>query len=328
LEENYYRDGVKKDKCAYRILCGDTTEVEFTDAPSWETQYISTQSSVDLGGNVESNIVMKDGKFVGEIINHTNVDFYHGVLLLNDYVQEFDQLKAGETLEVDISTKELKDIDEVFYGGNYQEVRDKVANGEMTRYEAYLRYVEQDLLREYYVYQDNSDVIPVVFFGFSEAPILSGDKKVNGEGVLENNLTLYKQDYPLQLSKQEAFTINLQGTVDAPVKFDNYDYDTGSAVYPFEESDFYVDYTIPEGVRIDHMEIQFIRDRGEEVPSGITIFNNKTMEWDEISLEEPVDAENYIDESNHVEIMMHCLKEREWGVPELLIQGGGLFVEN
>lgn len=320
---------MKKDKCAYRILCGDTTEVEFPDAPSWETQYISTQKSVDLGGNVESNIVMKDGKFVGEIINHTNVDFYHVVLLLNDHVQEFDQLKAGEVLEVDIRTRDLKDVDQVFYGGHrYQEVRNKVANGEMTRYEAYLKYVELDLLREYYVYQGNSAVIPVTFLGFSEAPILSGEKKVNGERVLENNLTMYMQDFPLEISKQEDFQLELSGTADAPVKFDTYDYETETAVYPFEESDFYVTYSIPEGIRIDRMEIQASSENGAIIPSGITMFNNKTMEWDEISLQQAIDAENYIDESNQVEIMMHCVQEREWIVPELLIQGGGLFVEN
>ncbi|MDD4843627.1 MAG: hypothetical protein PHU31_04765 [Anaerotignum sp.] len=328
-EENYYEDGVKKDKCAYRILCGDTTEVEFPDAPSWETQYISTQKSVDLGGNVESNIVMKDGNFVGEIINHTNVDFHHVILLLNDHMQEFDQLKAGETLEIDISEKELKDVDDVLYKGyDYQGVRDQVANGEMTRYEAYLKYEKLDLLQQYYVYQGNSTVIPVTFFGFSEAPILSGEKKVNGARVLENNLSMYMQDFPLELSKQEDFQLELSGTADAPVRFDNYDYETESAVYPFEESDFYVTYSIPEGIRIDSMEIQALGERGALIPSGITMFNNKTMEWDGISLETPVDAENYIDESNQVQIMMHCLKEREWAVPELLIQGGGLFVEN
>lgn len=330
MDEDYYynMEGTKKEKCAYRILCGDTTEVKFPDTPSWATQYIRTQHSVDLGGNVESTVVMKDGKFVGEIINHTNVDFYHVVLLLNDYVQEFDQLKAGQTLEVDIRTKDLVDADQVFYGGNYQDVRTKVANGEITRNEAYLSYMEQDLLREFYVYQDNSELIPVTFFGFSESPILGGEKKINGNQVLENNLTIYMQNFSLELSKQEEFEVGLNGTVDSSSKFDNYKYNYGAGIYSFDDAEFNVTYTIPEGIRIDRMEIQVLSNRGESIPNDIKIFNNKTQVWDEISLKKPVDAENYVDESNCVKLSMYCLKEREWGVPELLIQGGGLFVEN
>ncbi|WP_304509260.1 hypothetical protein [Anaerotignum sp.] len=328
-EDHYYGSDTQKEKCAYRILCGDTTEVKFPDTSSWQTQYFNTQKSINLGGNIESTVVMKDGGFVGEIINHTNVDFYHVVLLFNGYLQDFGSLKAGETLEVNISSEKVAQGDQIFSNGYYyQEFRDKVHSGEVTRYEAYLKYMEQDMQNQFYDYQVNTDLIPVTFFGYSDTPILNGERKINGNQVLENNITMYQQDFPLELSKQEEFEVELKGIVDAPIKFDHYENDGGDSIYPFEDSDFYVEYDIPDDIRVDRMEIDVEAPNDELVPQKIELFNEETQEWDEVVLYERVSVEKYVGEDNVVKMRMHCLKERESGVPKLLIQGGGLFAGN
>ncbi len=330
MDENYYRDSSSnKEKCAYRILCGNTTEVTFSDSQSWGTQYFNTQSSVDLGGNVESTVEMKDGKFVGEIRNHTNVDFYRVALMLDGYLQEFDTLKAGETLQVDVSMTDLAKQNHVYYDGyDYGAIREQVANGETTRQEAYLRYMEQDLQQQYYQYEENSGLIPVSFFGYSETPILGGVKKLNGKQVQEHNITMYMQDFPLELSKQKEFEVELPGLVDAPVKYDEYSDEFGNKVYPYEESDFYVSYTIPTGVRVDRMQFRAEGSNDEVVPKKVNLWNRKTQEYDEVMLDERISAENYVDDTNLVVITMHCLPESEMAVPKLWIQGGGLNVGN
>lgn len=330
MEDNYYRDSSSnKEKCAYRIFCGNTTEVTFSDSQSWDTQYFNTQKSVDLGGAIESNVEMKDGRFVGEIINHTNVDFYRVVLMLDGYIQQFDALKAGESLQVDVPRTELTKENNVYYDGyDYGAIREQVANRKITRQEAYLRYMEQDLQQQYYEYEENAGLIPVSFFGYSQAPILGGEKKLNGKQVQEHNITMYMQNFPLELSKQKEFEIELPGLVDAPVKYDEYSDEFGNKVYPYEESDFYVSYTIPNGVRVDQMEFRADGVSDEVVPEKANLWNRKTQEYDEITLGERISAENYIDETNLVVITMHCLSENEMAVPKLMIQGGGLNVGN
>ncbi|NCC16491.1 MAG: hypothetical protein EOM28_09105 [Clostridia bacterium] len=328
MDEYYHNGVIQKERCAYRILCGDATEITFSDSQSWGTQYFKTQSSMDLGGAIESTVVMKDGKFTGEIINHTNVDFYHVVLMLDGYLSEFDALGAGETLAVDINIEDLTKEQQVIYSGyNYEEIREQVNSGEMSRNEAYLRMMEQDLQQQYYNYQESTDLIPVTFFGYSDASILSGEKKVNGKQVLENNIVMYQQNFPLELSKQEEFQIELTGTIDAQMKFDQYRDDFGDRVHPFEDGDFYISYTMPEGVRIDSLKIR-VGVMDEFVPDALKLFNRKTQEWDEVSLDEPINAQDYVDESNLVEIKMGCMQDIETQVPELLIQGGGLFAGN
>jgi hypothetical protein len=330
MDENYYRESLSNnEKCAYRILCGNTTEVTFSDSESWGTQYFGTQSSVDLGGNVESTVKMKDGKYVGEIINHTNIDFYRVVLMLDGNFHAFESLKAGDTLKVDLKIADLEKENENLYGGfNDEAIRKQVTNGEITRKEAYMWYMEHDLRERYYNYQQNTSLIPVTFYGYSQKSILSGEKKLNGKQVLEDSLTMYKQDFPLELSKQEQFEIGLKGTIDSNAKFnENYD-EFGSTLYPYEESDFYITYALPEGVKVNQMELQGTARDYVSLPEVLTIFNRKTKEWDEVNLGEKLAVENYIDESNMVEIMMHCLKEKETVLPKLWMQGGGLFAGN
>lgn len=332
MDENYYGSGgsdTLKEKCVYRILCGDTTEVKFPDTSSWQTQYFNTQKNIDLGGNIESTVVMKDGGFVGEIANHTNVDFYHVVLLLNGYLQDFGSLKAGETIEVNISREQVTQGDLIFSSGYYyQEIRDKVASGELTRYEAYLKYMEQDMQNQFYDYQANTNLIPVTFFGYSDSPIFNGVRKINGKQVLENNITMYQKDFPIELSKQKEFEVVLSGIVDDPAKFDQYESDGGNSIYPFEDSDFYVEFDMPENIRIDRMEIEVEAPNDESVPQKIELFNQEKQEWDEVALYERVSVDGYVGEDNVVKMRMHCLKEREVGVPKLFIQGGGLFAGN
>ncbi|KAF5068751.1 hypothetical protein DSECCO2_239770 [anaerobic digester metagenome] len=330
MEENHYRDSLSNNEvCAYRILSGNSTEVTFSDSESWGTQYFSTQSSVDLGGNVESTVRMKDGKYVGEIINHTNVDFYRIALMLDGNFHNFESLKAGDTLTVDIKISDLVKENLDLYGGfNNEVVREQVASGEMTRKEAYMLYMEHDLRERYYNYQQNTSLIPVTFYGYSQEPILSGEKKLNGKQVQEDSLTMYKQDFPLELSKQEQFEISLNGIIDSNTKYNENNDEFGSMLYTYEDSDFDITYALPDGVKINQMELQGTTRDYVSLPETLTIFNRKTKEWDEVKLGEKLAVENYIDESNKVEIMMHCLKEEETVLPKLWMQGGGLFVGN
>lgn len=330
MDENYYRETLSNNEvCAYRILCGNSTEVTFSDSESWGTQYFSTQSSVDLGGNIEATVNMKDGKYVGEIINHTNVDFYRVTLMLDGNFHNFESLKAGETLTVDLKISDLIKENLNLYGGfNDEDIREQVASGEMTRKDAYMLYMEHDLRERYYNYQQDTSLIPVTFYGYSQKPILSGEKKLNGKQVLEDSLSMYKQDFPLELSKQEQFEITLNGTVDSNTKYNENNDEFGSTLYPYEESDFYITYALPEEVKMNQIELQGTARDYVSLPEALTIFNRKTKEWDEVNLGEKLTVENYIDESNKVEIMMHCLREKETVLPKLWIQGGGLFVEN
>lgn len=330
IDDYYNYDGMENEKCVYRILSGDTTEIVFVDGSSWGTQYFRTQRSVDLGGSIESTVAMKGEKFIGEIINHTNMDFYKVVLMLGGNLHEFDALGAGETLKVEVGKDDLAQGNTNYYRGYYyDDIREKVRTGEITRQEAYLNYIEEDLRQQFYNYEESIELIPVTFFGYSDASILSGEMEVNGKSVLENNMVMYQQSFPLELSKQEEFWIGLEGSVDGPVKFDQYDHGFGDKVYPFEDSEFYIGYNLPKGVRIDSLELHV---EGEEdgtfMPEDMKIYNRKTQQWDDLAMEESIQAQDYLDENHLVEVSVHCMKERETKVPKLYIQGGGLFAGN
>lgn len=241
---------------------------------------------------------------------------------------EFDALAGGETLEVDISMEELTKEDERFGDYNYDEIRSAVNNGEISRRDAYLRYIEEDIQQEFYEYEENIDLIPVTFFGFSESPVFQGEKKVNGKKVLENNIVMYFQRFPVELSSLKEFEIPLEGAIYASVDFNQYDNGYGDIIDAFEDGDFNLEYATPTGVRIDELKFEMGMNSDKYIPEFIKIFNRKNQVWDEVALGQPMHAQDYIDENNLVEVVIHCLQDKETKVPKLFIKGGGLFAGN
>ena len=325
MEENRYGEVGEREKCAYRILSGNTTEVTFSDSQSWSTQYFKTQKNLDLGGTVESTVVMKDGKFEGEIINHTNVDFYDVALMLSGSIRSFGPLQAGGTIEVNVTNEDMANASDLF---DYEKVSQQIKRREITRNDAYLRYIQDNLARQNIVMQQNMDLVPVTFFGFSDVPILEGTHRLNGKSALENSLTMYMQEFPLELSKQESFEIEFNGKFDSNAKFSQGINEYGTQVHSFEEMDLGVTYSLPTGVRIDQLALSFPTGRDSDLPQSVKLFNRSTQTWDEVISLDTIAPEDYTDGSNVVEALVYCPAESETIIPKLWIKGGGLNAGN
>lgn len=329
IEESSYTAEAETETPMYRILCGDTTEVTFLESPSWSTQYFKTQRTMDLGGNIEMTMAMKNDRFVGEITNHTNVNFYKVVLMFNGYLHEFDALEAGATLEVDISMEDLAKRNWQLYGrGQYEVIRKKLDEGEITRKEAFLGLIEEDLQRKFSREEENTALLPVAFYGYSDASLLGKENSLNGKTVLKNNVAMYHQNFSIELPDQEKFEVGLRGDVEDNSKLQRDIIGLEEHIYTKEDCELHVNYTIPDDIRVDAMQLNINSGDKQFISEYMEIYNMKTQQWDEVKIGEPINFINYIDEHNLVKITFHCPGDVEVKVPKLLIQGGGLHAGN
>ncbi|MFV0314481.1 MAG: hypothetical protein ACK5I7_05185, partial [Anaerotignum sp.] len=317
----------QQEKCMYRILSGDTTQIVFHETPSWGLQQFTAQKNLDMGGSVESNVTLQGDKFVGEIVNNTNVDFYKFVLWLDGYGYEFDALGAGGTMQVTVGMDEVSKENARTYDQyrQYDEIREKVNSAEMTRKEAYASYLEHDLLGQVYPKEASGYALPIGFFGYSDVSVIEGEMKLNGKRVSENSLTMYYQNIVLDLSKQEAFRIGINGMIEGEGNYDLYEDASRKTVYSFEDTILEIDYTIPTDVYLDTIEFYGDGKYSYTVSENVKVYNRKTQQWDTVNLAEPIAAENYVDENNLIKASIHVVGNAETEVPRLYIEGGGLL---
>lgn len=328
VEEYYYRSEGAQETCLYRVSAGDTTEVLYEDSTSWQTRYFKSRSAVDMGGTVESTIVTEGDRFVGEIINNTTFDFYRTSLILDGYHYTLEGLPAGESMQIDISRADMTQADRYGYGYEYQKIREMVQSGEITRADAYLREQENDLRNRYYDDSMSSDIIPVVFFGYSDADLLSGDLQINGRRALENNTAAFCKSFPLKLSEMASFTAQMQGQIESLEEYEAYEYQDHVSFYTYAQGEYQMVYTLPE--QTSAHTLTFVQE-DFDVQNGNTamqIFDCNQEAWVSLQSNEAIPAADYVSDAGEIRLRMDCEAEREYVLPELNVEGGGLLAGN
>ena len=332
---SYENQPIQIDQKLYSQYMGkDKTEIIYPDQMSWNIQDFIGHKVVDLGGVIECNVVMKDGKYVGEVTNHTNVDFYNVELLLGDYTKEFSALASGETMAVDVSVNELVESYNLTYDKRYQ-----ARIGEITELEAYT-FMKQEALRESrhskQGLQNNRKEyeIPIAFYGYSDTSVVTGDMKVNGKNVPQHHISMYQQDFSIDLTKTEEFQLEVRPDVHTIENMQHYKDLREDIVYGEEAGSIEVSYEIPQELNINEMSLkvnlpvdpeQYHLDR---IPNDISILNATSGGWDSIKLDQNLEKERYTDEYGLVRIRLNIQEKMELTIPTLIVKGGTSNVGN
>ncbi|WP_317855524.1 hypothetical protein [Chakrabartyella piscis] len=349
--EYNYNQVDRGEEAVYHISQGSGEVVMEGVYSSWETEHLQTTIDMDLGGHILCDIELEDGNYVGTVANNTNVNFQEAGLSLDGYYHKIGVLAAGEMVEISVNRSELQSLGwSIGSGRNYGNVRTEVANGTMTRVEAFDQNQKEGFLYRVGRQRDFSvDVVAVTFFGFDDTNLFDAPQYVNEKEMKESNLTLYRQDFWIPLSEMESFTqeidpkIGFDGDMDvwADGYSDRYQYalmkETGEATFT---------YTMPKNVQISEMTWVVGTEEMYAILNGEYFAKNQvTGKYDLIGsydgLEETyddvkfgnyqvisLDVDLYLSKEGLVEIMVPIEEGYEFMVPKLEVTGGGLHVGN
>lgn len=328
-----------KEKPIRKILSGESTEVTFYDNQSWATNTFMTNTSIDLGGGFESTISMDGNVISGEVINHTNLDFYGVVIGTAGHFQRFDQLKAGESLKFSYNMKEIPSRKGIYEMVNeiYDEINDRAATrkrikeGTLSVNEAYELYqqknlVEDSLQIEYYQKQENFEtgILPIVVYAFNDIPVLPQKKYVNGDLVLERNLGFYRCKFDLDLSRSGEVSIPF-GLI-YPARFEadftvNRDVYT-NYLYPDKSGEVDCIFQMPKGIEVSTFQIRTQADL-VSFSKEPEIYHVATNTWEPLKAEEYQNVEEYLTDDGAIRVRIFINEVREVAMPEIRLKGRG-----
>ncbi len=328
-----------------KILSGENTEVTFYNNRSWATNNFKTQTSVDLGGNLESTVTLNGNHLSGKIINHTNLDFYGVVIGIAGHFQRFDQLNAGESLNIEYIMDETVntgtnayDITDEMYGylNDRGEVRKRIKEGTLNTNEAYRLYQQKNLIEDsmqvdYYGDGETLEegILPIIFYAFNDTPVLPQKKYINGELALERTVGFYRSKLELDLSHTKEFDIPF-GII-YPTRFESeniVNQDIYSKyMYPDKAGEVDCIYQIPKNVQLSMMQI---RNQADVVSfyADPQIFNVKLNNWEPLKTEEYYNIEEYLTGENTIKVRLFINEARDVAMPEMRLKGRGTNAGN
>ncbi|MBY0085966.1 hypothetical protein H7K37_12495 [Brevibacillus brevis] len=80
----------------------DQTHIDFRDVEFWSMRKVATEQSLSDVGKIESNLSYENGALKGTVTNHTKYSLRDVTISTGMQVQEFPQLAAGSSIEVNL----------------------------------------------------------------------------------------------------------------------------------------------------------------------------------------------------------------------------------
>ncbi|MBM6829446.1 hypothetical protein H9X85_07350 [Anaerotignum lactatifermentans] len=341
MEDYYYFSGENTEECEYRVEAGETNRLTFYDLSTWESCELTARSIVDLGGTVQCQVRTEGSVVYCLIENDSNVDFVDAYIRLHEQYLPLGELPAGESREVSLDTEAMGEdtlrntLRTAVWGGETS-MSQLAEQGTITRQEAFRLNLEEDLLNMYDSdrgegYFDSEQEI-CTFFGFSDAPLLTGAKTVNGKEPRETNLHLYHIPVRQDLAKMEQFSlpymIGPQATETNGQGYDLY-YDSWEgrhflSPYGEEERDVTLKYQVDSDLRIDLFQFR-LSSQSYVVSQKTEIYNLRTGQW-EILQEVPYEnTADYVDGDNTILVRLHLMGSDTVITPEMRMEGGGKY---
>ncbi|NLK37221.1 MAG: hypothetical protein GX299_03955 [Epulopiscium sp.] len=340
--QDAYRGGFGrrgKEKPIRKILSGEGTKVIFYDNQSWATNTFMTNTSVDIGGGLESTISLDGNLISGEVINHTNLDFYGVVIGTAGCFQRYDQLKAGESLKFSYKMKDISSRKGIYemvnemYGdiNDRAVVRKRIKESTLSANEAYELYqqknlVEDSLKLEYYQKQENFEtgILPIVVYAFNDAPVLPQKKYINGELALERNLGLYRCKFNIDLSRSGEVTIPFGLIYPARVESEfsvNRDVYT-NYLYPDKAGEVDCIFQMPKGIDVSMFQVRTQADL-VSFSKEPEIYHIATDTWEPLKAEEYQNVKEYLTDDGALRVKIFINEVREVAMPEIRLKGRG-----
>lgn len=340
MEDYYYFSGENTEQCEYRVETGETTSITFYNRSTWESSLLTAKSIVDAGGTVSCQVYTEDGITYCVIDNETSVDFTDAYVRVHGQYLAVGQLLAGETREVSLemgnsSQANNRNSLQLAVRGGEETLPSQVEQGLITRQEAFRLNLEEDMLDIYYnrdtdsSYFDSTQEV-CAFFGFSEAPLLTGIKTVNGKAVAETNLHLYHISFTEDLAKTASFSlpylIGPQMTEAYGQGYDLY-YDSWEgrsflSPYDEEERDVVLKYQVDSDLRIDLFQFN-TSSQSYSVSQKTEIYNLRTGQWETLTEMPYTNTADYMDGENTIQVRLHIIGSDTVITPVMRIEGGG-----
>lgn len=353
---HYHGNQQRNAVCQYKVLYDqEKTNITFYELGTWQTHTVTANTTLNLGGNVDCDIVFDDKTVTGSVTNHTNVDFVDAILGVGNFFVKVGELPAGETVQINhkIEPEQLngtyyrEQMDMALYGsdaaGHPLNAMTLVHNGTISTQEGFRLKREEELVseiveltdrkRDAEIGWDNKQEI-CQFYGFTENPVFGGNKYINGKPVAESSINIYYQTFTRDLSKVKAF--DLPFTVlpsmqdynnnDVTLSYDKWENTCSLSNDTEQVAEAILPYTIGQDVRVD--TIQFYLEN-EMYTNGITesakIYNNKTQQWEELKDSPYTPATDYLNEQGQIQIKVFVQEQGYIQVPKLRVKGGGLY---
>lgn len=338
IEDYYYISGENTEECEFRVESGETNSITFYDRSTWESSQLTARSIVDIGGTISCQVRTEDGVTYCVIDNQSGVDFTDAYVRIHGQYVAVGQLMAGESREVSLHPVDADQnsgrstLQLALWGG--ENLYTQVERGDMTRQEAFRKNLEEDMLNIYGDYEQEevfaSEREVCAFFGFSDAPLLTGTKSVNGKAVAETNLHLYHISYTEDLAETSSFSLPyLIGPQRVDEERQSYDlyYDSWEGRYflsPYdeEERDVTLRYQVENDLRIDLFQFQ-IYDQNYPVSQKTEIYNLRTGQWEPLTEEPYTNTSDYINGENAIMVRLHMNGSDTVITPMMRMEGGG-----
>lgn len=344
VDNGWYGGNGNQEELDYKVTIGDGTNIVFYDNMAWETNYASASATLELGGNVISNVAFDGEKVVGTVTNGTSVNFMDAYLKLDYVYIPLGELPAGETIDVSYDLSE-ENADRLtgermsnLFMKDGMSMWDQVQNGTMTEERGYTLLRQRDLMEILYNQnmekqsQWENSQITCEFFGFSDMPIFDSVKYLNGKPARENCLSMFHTTYQKDLSHEKSFDLPftiLPDTTDQAINYGVY-YDNWNNFcevnnYMDTEQEIVLQYVVGEGVRIDEIQFAFDEDFNSGMYADPQVYNVKTGQWEDFVETPYAPGEDYINEERVVQFKMYLEPGTYTHAPRMRVKGGGLY---
>ena len=315
------------------------TEIVYYNQNSWENNYfLTTAESVCESDSIAADLRVEGSAIVGTVTNNMENDLVDVLATFAGQTIRIGYIPAGESAEINIplsSEEYTKWVDnsyqmlrQLFYGLSDNDYNDSlVFRTGMSTTEAYKIEQRYRLFTDTQNYSGgdlrNTD-FKVKISAYSENPIITGEKTINGEAVNENWENLYTKTFDVEMS--DNFDIPAGYIFADRVYLDDILQQNNIDIYYYElytgsANSVGCEYDLPGADKITSMEFSW--DNYDAFVSEPQIYRYSDDTWVNISAADLKNgAQDYISEEGKLNVKAEIYNDTYVTLPKISIKGG------
>lgn len=306
---DYIQNVTGNDTYICKIKTGQNNEITYYNQMQWNSNPINFKKEIDLNGNIDFDVEVKDNQVIGKIKNNTEFDFYNVVIGVSNSYISFDSFKSGEEIELNnsnqlfIDSSRNSDFEKILTDGK----RDNKENPK----EAYQLELRQDIVT-LILNSTNNDALKLNFIAFNSDNFSDSSITVNNKKPTQTINNVFYSDYnfslqdfkngeiPFGVIKADLDSYNTLNTEDIEV-------DIMDLTIPFESS-----FELPENINYHEFEIKW------DIDGDTEIYNFSTKSWEKLKkLPYTENISNYISSENKIQVHAVNLNNKRISVPDI-----------
>ncbi len=343
--------GQNRERCLYKMDVGDSANVTFYDNGIWEINKLQTDTLIQFGGTVESDVHIVDKTLQGTVTNNTTVDFTDAYVNVNGLFIALGTLPAGESVTIKESYNEAENADAYGYIGRAvwqgeESAQDFLKKGKGTRRKAFSLEQQQDMMQSnMYEYQERPSgeiekggrrQLICTFYGFSEEALFPQEKYINGKPAKEMNQNMYFINFWEDLAYQKSFETQyvfgaevVTAVTPMGAFYANYSNTPKGYCDLYNQTEQKVEvetvYAVDKALRVD--AFHFLEKFGDNLKikdMDAKIYNQDTGNWEKMQ-ESYENASAYFNEQNQIQVRVTLPPSETVVMPRMSIKGGGRY---